>query len=195
MSGPLSGIKVLDLTRVLAGPFCTMLLCDLGATVIKVERPVTGDDSRGFGPMVNGESAYFMSINRGKKGITLNLKRARGREILLELAARSDVLVENFRPGTMERLGLRYERFKEKNPVLIYASSSGFGHTGPLKDRTAYDIVIQGMSGMMSITGPDVENQSKVGSSIADILCGIFTALAITAALNNRRETGRGQYI
>jgi len=195
LSGPLSGIKVLDLTRVLAGPFCTMLLCDLGATVIKVERPVTGDDSRGFGPMVNGESAYFMSINRGKKGITLNLKRARGREILLELAARSDVLVENFRPGTMERLGLGYERFKEKNPVLIYASSSGFGHTGPLKDRTAYDIVIQGMSGMMSITGPDVENQSKVGSSIADILCGIFTALAITAALNNRRETGRGQYI
>ncbi len=195
MSGPLRGLKVLDLSRVLAGPFCTMLLCDLGATVIKVEKPGVGDDSRSFGPMIGAQSAYFMSINRGKKGITLDLKNPRGREILLELAEKSDVLVENFRPGAMEKLGLGYETIKERNSRIIYASSSGFGHTGPLKDRPAYDIIIQGMSGIMSITGFDEDNQSKVGSSIADILCGVFTAFAVLAALNNRHETGKGQYI
>ncbi len=165
----LNGIRVLDFTRVLAGPFCTMMLGDLGAEVVKVERPETGDDSRLFGPFVDGESAYFMSINRNKKSITLNLKDSRAIELVKKLIPHFDVLVENYRPGVMEKLGLGYETLKKINPELIYASSSGFGHSGPYSQLPAYDLIVQGMGGIMSITGMDSENPTKVGSSIADM--------------------------
>ena len=155
---PLEGIKVLDLTRVLAGPYCTMVLANLGADIIKIERPGTGDDSRDFGPFVNGESIYFVSINRGKKSIAIDLKTKEGKELLLELVKEVDVLAENFRPGTMEKLGLGYDVLKEVNPRLIYAAMSGFGHTGPYSMRAAYDMIVQGMGGIMSITGQPGEN-------------------------------------
>ncbi|MGI5861499.1 MAG: CaiB/BaiF CoA transferase family protein [Myxococcales bacterium] len=195
MSGPLEGVVALDLTRVLAGPFCTMMLADMGAEVIKVERPEGGDDSRAFGPFVGGESAYFMSVNRGKKSVTLDLKKPRGKELLIELAKKADVLVENFKPGVMKKLGLSYEQLREHNPRLIYAASTGFGQTGPYSARPAYDLVIQGMGGMMSITGPDAQTPTKVGSSIADISAGIFTTIGILAALNHRQRTGQGQMV
>lgn len=192
---PLEGVRVLDLTRVLAGPFCTMLLSDLGAEVVKVERPGSGDDSRAFTPFVGGESAYFMSINRGKKSITVNLKHPKGKELILRLAKFCDVLVENFRPGVMEELGLGYSVLREVNPRLIYASISGFGQTGPYREKPAYDLIIQGISGMMSITGPDADHPTKVGSSIADIFAGVFGAIGILAALRAREVTGRGQWV
>ncbi|MDD3461328.1 MAG: CaiB/BaiF CoA-transferase family protein [Mesotoga sp.] len=192
---PLEGLFVLDLTRVLAGPFCTMLLCDMGAAVVKVERPDEGDDSRSFSPFVGEESAYFMSINRGKKSITLNLKTEEGKKLLERLIERSDVLVENFRPGVFERLGFSAERLKEMNPRLIYTCSSGFGHSGPMSQRTAYDLIIQGLSGIMSITGPDEQYPTKVGSSIADIFCGTFACIGILAALQSRNSTGSGQKV
>ncbi len=195
MSGPLEGLKVVDLTRVLAGPFCTMLLSDLGAEVIKIERPGTGDDSRAFGPYQNGESAYFMSINRGKRSITLDLKTSEGKDIFLKLVKDADILVENFKPGVMKKLGLSYERLSEINPKLIYAASSGFGHTGPYSSRPAYDLIIQGMGGLMSITGQGEGQPTKVGSSIADILSGVFTTIGILAALNSRHKSGQGQMI
>ncbi|NLI75113.1 MAG: CoA transferase [Candidatus Riflebacteria bacterium] len=195
MTGPLTGIVVVDMTRVLAGPFCTMLLADMGAEVIKIERPEGGDDSRAFGPFVHGESAYFMSINRGKKSATLNLKRPEGQELLLELVRKADVLVENFKPGVMDRLGLGYDALARVNPRLVYAASSGFGQTGPYSDRPAYDLIIQGMGGLMSITGPDADQPTKVGSSIADIFAGVFTAIGILAALYSREKTGRGQLV
>ena len=195
MAKPLEGLFILDLTRVLAGPFCTMLLCDMGATVVKVERPEGGDDSRSFSPMIGGESAYFMSINRGKKSITLNLKTAEGKTLLERLIEKADVLVENFKPGVMGRLGFPYERLKELNPSIIYTSSSGFGHSGPMSSRTAYDLIIQGLSGMMSITGPDREHPTKAGSSIADIFCGTFACIGILAALHNRESSGEGQMV
>ena len=161
MLGPVEGVVALDLTRVLAGPFCTMMLADMGAEVIKVERPEGGDDSRAFGPFVGGESAYFMSVNRGKKSVTLDLKKPRGKELLIELAKKADVLVENFKPGVMKKLGLSYEQLREHNPRLIYAASTGFGQTGPYSARPAYDLVIQGMGGMMSITGPDAQTPTR----------------------------------
>jgi CoA:oxalate CoA-transferase len=195
MPGPLNGIVVVDLTRVLAGPFCTMLLADLGAEVIKIERPDGGDDSRAFGPFVQGESAYFMSINRGKKSATLNLKHPQGKELLQALVAKADILVENFKPGVMDRLGLGYAALSALNPRLIYAASSGFGQTGPYSDRPAYDLIIQGMGGLMSITGPDARHPTKVGSSIADIFAGVFTTIGILAALHARAKTGRGQLV
>ena len=195
MGKPLEGFFVLDLTRVLAGPFCTMLLCDMGAAVVKVERPDGGDDSRSFSPFVGEESAYFMSINRGKKSITLNLKTEEGKKLLERLIERSDVLVENFRPGVFERLGFSAERLKEMNPRLIYTCSSGFGHSGPMSQRTAYDLIIQGLSGIMSITGPDEQYPTKVGSSIADIFCGTFACIGILAALQSRNSTGSGQKV
>jgi CoA:oxalate CoA-transferase len=195
MTKTLEDLVVLDFSRVLAGPFCTMMLCDLGATVIKVERPDSGDDSRTYTPFVKGESAYFMSINRGKKSITLDLKHPKGKEIALELAKRSDVLVENFKPGVMDNLGLGYEALKEINPRLVYASISGFGYTGPYSERPAYDLIIQGMGGIMSITGPDEHHPTKVGSSIADIFAGLFAAIGILSALHNRELTGRGQWV
>jgi len=195
LSKPLEGLFVLDLTRVLAGPFCTMLLCDMGATVVKVERPDGGDDSRSFSPFVGDESAYFMSINRGKKSITLNLKTAEGKNLLERLIERADALVENFRPGVFEKLGFPAGRLREINPGLIYTCSSGFGHSGPMSRRTAYDLIIQGLSGMMSITGPDKDNPTKVGSSIADIFCGTFACIGILAALQSRNVSGIGQMV
>jgi CoA:oxalate CoA-transferase len=191
----LEGIRVLDFTRVLAGPFCTMMLADLGAEVIKVERPGTGDDSRHFGPFVGEESAYFMSINRNKKSVTLNLKDPLAVDIVKRMIKNIDVVVENFRPGVMEKLGLGYEVLKEINPRLVYASSSGFGHTGPYSQLPAYDLILQGMGGIMSITGPDKDHPTKVGSSIADIFAGTFCAIGILAALRHRDRTGEGQEV
>ena len=153
MASPLNGIKVLDLTRVLAGPYATMLLGDLGAEVIKIEQPGTGDESRNFGPFKNGFSLYFMSVNRGKRSVTLNLKTERGRAIFKQLLNQTDILVENFRPGTMEKLGLSYDTLKSEYPSLIYAACSGFGQTGPYAQQGAYDMIIQGMGGIISITG------------------------------------------
>lgn len=193
--GPLEGLKVLDLTRVLAGPYCTMLLGDLGAEIIKIETPEKGDDSRHFGPYQNGESAYFMSLNRNKKSITLNLKHQEGKDILIAFIRNVDVLVENFRPGTMEKLGLGYETLKEINPKLIYAAASGFGHTGPYSSRPAYDGVVQAMGGIMSITGAKDGEPTRVGPSIGDIAAGLFTAVGVLAALNYRHTSGIGQKI
>lgn len=194
MNGSLNGLKVIDLTRVLAGPFCTMILGDLGADVIKVESP-EGDEARNFGPFVKGESAYFMSINRNKRSIVLNLKDPRGREILKELARQADVLVENFRPGTTGKLGISYEDLYPLNPRLIYASCSGFGQTGPYRGRPAYDIIIQAMGGIMSITGQPGGEPTRVGASIGDITAALFTVIGILAALAERERSGRGQYL
>jgi len=190
---PLSGVRVLDLTRVLAGPFCTMLLADLGADVVKIERPDGGDDARTFGPFLpSGESAYFAGINRGKRSITLDLKNPAARETFLELVKRADVVVENFRPGTMEAFGLGSEKLREVNPRLIYTSVSGFGRTGPYRRRPAYDVIVQALGGIMSITGFDPEQPARVGTSISDILAGIYSALAIAASLARRGRTDRG---
>ena len=193
--GPLKGLKVLDMTRVLAGPYCTMLLADLGAEVIKVEVPVTGDDSRHFGPYQHGESAYFMSLNRNKQSITMNLKTEEGKALLKEFIKKVDVVVENFRPGTMEKLGLGYDVLKEINPRIIYAAASGFGHTGPYSLRPAYDGVVQAMGGIMSITGPKDGEATRVGPSIGDIGAGLFAAIGVLAALNHRNEYGVGQKV
>ncbi|SKC42559.1 CaiB/BaiF CoA transferase family protein [Maledivibacter halophilus] len=195
MALSLEGIKVLDLTRVLAGPYSTMILADLGAQVIKIEKPETGDDSRQFGPYIEDESAYFMSINRNKKSVTLNLKKKKGKEILLGLVKEVDVVVENFRPGTMEKLGLGYDVLKEVNPKIIYAAASGFGHTGPYSKRPAYDAVVQAMGGIMSITGQKGGKATRVGSSIGDITAGLFCTIGILAALINRNSIGKGQKV
>ncbi len=195
MTLTLENIKVLDLTRVLAGPYATMILGDLGADIIKVEMPVIGDDARHFGPYMDSESAYFMSLNRNKRSITLNLKTAKGKEILLEMVKKVDVIVENFRPGTMEKLGLGYEDLKKINPKLIYAASSGYGHTGPYSKRAAYDAVVQAMGGLMSITGAEGGEPTRVGTSVGDITAGLFTTIGILAALNSRHETGKGQKV
>ncbi|MDP3058159.1 MAG: CoA transferase, partial [bacterium] len=191
----LSGIKVLDLSRVLAGPYCAMVLADLGAEVVKVEMPDVGDDSRAFGPFVGKESAYFMSLNRNKQSITLNLKEQAAKEVFLELVKKFDVIIENYRPGTMEKLGLGYERLAQVNPRIIYAAVSGFGHSGPYKLKPAYDVVVQGMGGIMSITGTPDGSPTRVGASIGDITAALFTAIGILAALNHRNETGRGQMV
>lgn len=195
MAYPLENIKVLDLTRVLAGPYATMILGDLGADIIKVEMPVVGDDARHFGPYMNSESAYFMSLNRNKRSITLNLKSEKGRQILLDMVKEVDVIVENFRPGTMEKLGLGYEDLIKVNPKLIYAASSGYGHTGPYSKRAAYDAVVQAMGGLMSITGKEGGEPTRVGTSVGDITAGLFTTIGILAAVNSRNETGKGQKV
>ncbi|MCF6096458.1 CoA transferase [Thermovorax subterraneus] len=192
---PLEGFKVLDLSRVLAGPFATMILGDLGAEIIKIEIPGVGDDSRSFGPFIKNESAYFMSINRNKKSITLNLKKKEGIEILKKLVEKCDVLVENFRPGTMEKLGIGYDELKKINPRIIYAACSGFGHTGPYSQRPAYDVIVQGMGGIMSITGQPGGPPTRVGASIGDITAALFLAIGILAALNVREKTGLGQKV
>ena len=195
MSGPLDGIKVLDLTRVLAGPFATMILSDLGADVIKIEQPETGDESRMFGPFKNGFSLYFMSVNRGKRSVTLNLKTERGKTILKQLAEQNDIIVENFRPGIMKKLGLDYETLSLQYPHLIYASCSGFGQTGPYAEKGAYDMIIQGMGGIISITGEPDTSPVRVGTSISDITAALFTAIGILSALHHRNLTGKGQYV
>jgi CoA:oxalate CoA-transferase len=193
MAGPLKGIRVIDLSWVLSGPFATMVLADLGADVIKVERPGTGDLARRNGPFIDGLSSYFMSINRGKRSITLDLSKPRGKEILLALVERADILVENFVPGTMKRLGLDYEVLKEHNPRLIYASISGFGQTGPYAQRPALDVIVQGMAGTLSITGEPDGPPVRVGTSIGDITASLFAVIGILAALQERQVSGRGQ--
>lgn len=195
MPKPLENIVVMDLTRVLAGPFCTMILSDLGAEIIKLEIPGSGDDSRAFGPFIKSRSLYFLSINRGKKSISLNLKADRGKEMLQQLVKFADILVENFRPGTMEKLGLGFDTLKQINPRLIYAASSGFGHSGPYSRKPAYDILAQAMGGIMSITGWPDSAPTRVGMSLGDITASLFTAIGINAALYQREKTGLGQKI
>ncbi len=194
-AGPLAGLVVIDLTRVLAGPYCTMLLADLGARVIKVERPETGEDSRSFGPFVNGQSAYFLSLNRGKQSIALDLKDEADRVVFDRLLGRADVLVENFRAGTMHKLGYGWDAVHARFPKLVYAACSGFGQTGPYAQRPAYDMVVQGMGGVMSITGHPGGPPTRVGTSIGDITAGLFTAVGVNAALVRRAATGIGCYV
>jgi CoA:oxalate CoA-transferase len=196
---PLEGIRVLDLSRVMAGPYCASMLADAGAEVIKVEMPGTGEDSRHIGPFAEGpngrESAYFMMLNRGKRGITIDLRSPRGIELLKKLAAQSDVLIENFRPGAAARLGIGYEALAAVNPRLVYASITGFGQTGPLAGRPAYDLVIQAMSGLMGVTGFPDGPPTAVGDSICDVTTGMFAAWGITTALAGRAQSGRGHHI
>ena len=195
MDGPLKNLLVVDLTRVLVGPYCTMILSDLGARVIKVEAPEIGDDSRGFGPFIDDYSAYFMSLNRGKESIALNLKNENDKKIFEKILAKADILVENFKPGTLEKWGFGWNEVSKKYPKLIYASASGFGQTGPLKELPAYDMVVQGMGGLMSVTGHPNSEPTRVGTSIGDITAGLFTAIGINAALYDRQKTGKGTFI
>ena len=194
--GALDGVTVLDLTRVLSGPYCTMMLADMGARVVKVEQPGKGDDTRAWGPPFQaGESAYFLSINRNKESITLNLKHPDGRRVLDALLERADVLVENFRPGTLERMGLGYAEVARRRPGLVYCSISGFGQTGPRRREPGYDAVLQGEGGLMSITGEQDGPAYRLGVAIADIVSGIFSAYGVAAALLARHRTGRGQLV
>ncbi len=193
MDLPLSDVVVADFSRVLSGPWCTMTLGDLGADVIKVERPGTGDETRGWGPpFAGGESAYFLSTNRNKRSIALDLGREDHREAAMELIARADVVVENFRPGTMDRLGFSEDACRERNPSVVYASISGFGLHGPTRDRPGYDFIIQGQGGVMSITGEPDGDPQKVGVAISDITAGLYCAIGVVAALRQRDRTGRG---
>jgi crotonobetainyl-CoA:carnitine CoA-transferase CaiB-like acyl-CoA transferase len=192
---PLQGIRILDLSRVLAGPYCTMVLGDLGADVIKVEPP-EGDETRAWGPpFAAGESAYYLCVNRNKRGMVVNLKTDEGKQILRDLALQSDVLVENFRPGTLQKFGLDYETLHELNPRLIYCSISGFGQTGSLRDRPGYDFMIQALGGIMSITGDPAGEPMKVGVAVADLFAGQNAVIAILAALQARTLTGEGQWV
>ncbi|MER2111041.1 MAG: CaiB/BaiF CoA-transferase family protein [Solibacillus isronensis] len=192
---PLEGFKVLDLSRTLAGPYATMMLADMGADVIKVEEPSSGDESRRFTPPKwNDESCYYLAANRNKRGITVNLKSPEGIEIIKELVNDADVLVENFRTGTMDKLGLGYETLKEINPKLVFCSISGFGRTGPEKDRAGYDVLLQAFAGLMSITGEE-DRPAKAGMSIADLTTGMFAAFGIVSALHASKNTGIGQYL
>ncbi len=193
--GPLAGVRVLDLTRVLAGPFCAMLLGDMGAEVVKIEEPGKGDDTRSWPPFVGGEATYFMSVNRNKKSVTLNLKAPEGRRILGALVKRSDVLLENFRPGTMEKLGFGYRALAKVNPRLVYCSISGFGESGPEAHRAGYDLIVQAESGLMDITGFADGPPVKVGTSIADLVAGMSAAHGVTLALLARARTRRGQKV
>lgn len=193
---PLEGIRVVDLTRVVAGPYCTMMLGDLGAEVIKIEQPGKGDDSRAFAPPYQGEeAAYFLSVNRNKKSVTLDLKSAAGREVLGRLIDSADVLVENFRPGVMDRLGFGYDAVKARRPSLVYCAISGFGATGPYRDRGGYDAIAQGEAGIMDLTGPADGSPYKVGTPIADMVCGTAASQGILAALYVRKDTGLGQFV
>lgn len=195
MAQPLEGIRILDLTWVLSGPFATMILSDLGAEVIKVERPEVGDIARGNGPIVKGLSTYFLSLNRGKKSITLNLASEQGRDIFLKLTDHVDVVVENFVPGTMSKLGLGYETISQRNPRIIYAACSGFGQTGPYANKPAFDVIVQAMGGIMSITGEEGGEPVRPGVSLGDIAAGLFLSIAILAALHERNSSGKGQMI
>ena len=190
--GPLSGITVLDLTQFLSGAFCTMIMADLGADILKIERP---DRPRASGPYLHGERIYDLSVNRSKKSMTLNLKSDAGKDIFKKLLISSDVVIENFKPGTMERMGLGYEELKKIRPNLIYAAISGFGYTGPYKNRGALDMVIQGMSGLMSLTGEPNGRPTRCGTSASDIFSGIYMFGAVASALYEREKTGKGQFI
>jgi formyl-CoA transferase len=194
--GPLDGVRVLDLTRVLAGPYCTMFLGDLGAEVVKIEQPGVGDDTRGWGPpFAGGESAYFLCVNRNKKSVTVDLKSKEGVALLRRLAERADVLIENFRPGTMARLGLGERELRAINPRLIYASLSGFGADGPMSDAPGYDLIVQAWGGLMSITGQPDGEPTKVGVAIIDLVAGLMLGKSIAAALFAREKIGVGQRI
>ena len=195
MNGPLKNLLVIDLTRVLVGPYCTMILSDLGARVIKIEAPEVGDDSRKFGPFIEDYSAYFMSLNRGKESIALNLKNSDDTKIFDKILSKADILVENFKPGTLERWGYGWKEVNKKYPKLIYASASGFGQTGPLRELPAYDMVVQGMGGLMSVTGQPNSEPTRVGTSIGDITAALFTAIGINAALYDRQKTGKGMFV
>jgi len=195
MSGPLEGIRVLDLSWVLSGPYCTMVLSDLGADVIKIERPEVGDIGRGNGPFVKGVSTYFLSLNRGKRSASLNLSTNRGKEILLQLADHSDVVVENFTPGTMKKLGLDYDVLRKRNPKIIYAACSGFGQTGPYAQKLAFDVIAQAMGGVLSVTGEPGGPPIRPGVSIGDISAGLFLCISILACLQERQKSGLGQMI
>lgn len=193
--GPLSGITVVDLSRILAGPYATFLMAEMGARVIKVEPPAPGDDARAYGPYKNGVSTYFASINRGKESISLDLKAAKDKAIFEKLLERADVVVENFRPGTMEKLGYGWETLHARYPKLIYAAASGFGHSGPHSTKPSYDMVVQGMGGIMSITGHPGMPPARIGMSIGDIGTGLYTAVAINAAIAHRAMTGEATKI
>ena len=195
MSGALTGIRILDLSWVLSAPFATMVLSDLGAEVIKVERPKVGDIARDNGPHVRGISTYFLSLNRGKKSVSLNLASATGKEILLGLVKHVDVVVENFVPGTMKKLGLDYEILRQHHPQLIYAACSGFGQTGPYATKPAFDVIVQAMGGILSTTGEPGGPPVRPGASLGDIAAGLFLAIAILAALQERHTSGQGQMI
>jgi CoA:oxalate CoA-transferase len=192
---PLAGVVVIDCTRVLAGPYCTLVLANLGARVIKVERPPVGDEARGIGPFVGGTSLYFAALNHGKESIALDLRAPADRAIFERLLAAADVLVENFRPGVLERLGYGWSALHARWPRLVYAATSGFGQTGPLRERPAFDLVVQAMGGILSLTGYPDGPPARVGVSIGDITAGLFTAIGILAALGKRRETGRGTMV
>jgi formyl-CoA transferase len=193
---PLEGLRVVDLTRVLSGPYCTMQLGDMGAEVIKIEQPGKGDDTRAFAPPYQGDqAAYFLSINRNKKSVTLDMKSAAGKEVLWRLIDKSDILVENFRPGAMDRLGFGYPAVKKRRPAMIYASISGFGASGPQKDRPGYDVIIQGEAGIMDITGPEDGAPYKVGAAVGDLVSGLYAVQGILAALHAAKTTGVGQHV
>lgn len=203
VAGPLDGVKVLDLTRILAGPFCTQMLGDLGAEVIKIERPGSGDDTRKFAPPFlvdeqgaeTSESAYFLSANRNKKSVVIDLTKPAGQALIRRLMAESDVVVENFKTGTLKRYGLSYDEVKSDNPQLVYCSITGFGQTGPYANRPGYDFLIQGMGGVMSLTGEPDGSPQKVGVPIADLMTGMYAAVAINAAIYRAKVTGAGQFI
>lgn len=201
--GALSGLRVLDMTRILAGPFCTQMLGDLGADVIKIERPGAGDDTRHWGPNYvkdadgndTGESAYFVSANRNKRSVTVDLSQEAGAALVRDLAKRSDILVENYKVGGLAKYGLSYDDLKVENPRLIYCSITGFGQTGPYANRAGYDFLIQGMGGIMSLTGEPAGEPMKTGVAISDVMCGMYAATAILAGVRHRDQTGEGQYI
>ncbi len=193
--GLLDGVVVLDLSRVLAGPYCTMMLADMGAEVIKIEIPGKGDDSRANAPQVNGQSAYFMNLNRNKRGITLNLKTEEGKEIFKRLVKKADIVVENYRPGVMKRLGLDYESLKEINPGIVYGAISGFGQYGPYSQRAGYDIIGQAMSGLMSTTGWPDTPPTRTRTAIADVMAGASCCIGILAAYINKLKTGKGEMV
>ncbi len=190
LPGPLNGILVVDLSRILAGPYCTLMMAELGARVVKIETPKVGDDARHYGPFLGDKSVYFMSINRGKESIALDLKKDSDRALLDRLLAKADVIVENFRGGTMEKLGYGWETLHKKYPRLIYVAASGFGHSGPDSLRPAYDMVVQGLGGIMSITGEPGRPPVRIGMSIGDIGAGLYAAIGVNAALYHRAKTG-----
>src|ERR1700732_794354 len=194
-AGPLSGITIVDLSRILAGPYCTLLLAELGARVTKVEVPGTGDDARQYGPFKEGKSTYFASVNRGKESIALDLKTPADREVFERLLDKADAVVENFRPGTMEKLGFGWDSLHQRYPRLVYAAASGFGHTGPYSHYPSYDMVVQGLGGIMSITGAPGMPLVRVGTSIGDLAGGLYAAIALNAVLLHRERTGEASKV
>jgi CoA:oxalate CoA-transferase len=195
IQGPLSGITVVDMSRILAGPYCTLLMAELGARVIKIEDPRGGDDSRQYGPFLDGESVYFAAVNRGKESIGLDLKNPEHRAVFEKLLETADVIVENFRPGTMERLGYGWETLHKRYPKLIYCAASGFGHSGPHKDKPAYDMVVQGLGGIISVTGHMGAPPARIGVSIGDLGAGLYATIGVQAALFHRLRTGEARFV